>query len=104
MTLTLRSTFNRLLLGCLTLTLCAGALAYAVNAQDAALGRAYFDGNQQLRAQILGHDEDLPAEAARCINCHEGSSAVGPALDARLLLQPAARRGGPPSRYDETSF
>jgi hypothetical protein len=102
--MTLQSTFNRLLLGCLTLTLCASALAFAFNAQDTTLGRAYYDGQSELMAQVLGHDEPLPPAAARCINCHEGSNAPGPELDARLLLQPTARRGGPPSRYDEASF
>ncbi|MBL8330295.1 MAG: hypothetical protein JNJ71_15755 [Rubrivivax sp.] len=104
MSLTLRSAPNRLLLGGVIMALCGGALAFAMSAEDAALGRALYDGQRALPAQLRGHDEALPAHAARCINCHEGSSAIAPALSARSLLQPQARRGGPPSHYDEASF
>ena len=100
----LQSALNRLLLGGIGLVLCGGALAYAMHAQEAALGRALYDGQHDLNAQLQGHDEPLPPLAARCINCHEGAGALAPRLDARHLLQPQARRGGPPSRYDEDSF
>jgi hypothetical protein len=67
-------------------------------------GAELYDGRRALVARLRGHDEALPPAAARCINCHEGPQAIGPALDGQLLLQKQARRGGPPSRYDELSL
>lgn len=104
MNLRLGSVFQRLLLGTVTVSLCGGAVACAMSAQLSSHGRALYDGQRALSAQVAGHDDPLPADAARCINCHEGSGAIAPALNARLLLKPQARRGGPPSLYDEAAF
>lgn len=104
MNLRLGSGFQRWLLGAVTVSLCGGALAYAMGAQVSSQGRAMYDGQKALSGQVIGHDDALPAAAARCINCHEGSTAIAPRLDASLLLKPQARRGGPPSRYDEAAF
>jgi hypothetical protein len=95
---------GRLLPVSLVLALCASAVALAISAQHASLGRSYYDGTRTLSARIAGHDDLLPPSAVGCINCHEGSTALGRALDGRRLLQAHARRGGPPSRYDESSF
>jgi hypothetical protein len=104
MNLRLGSRFHRLLLGAVTVSLCGGALGYAMGAQVSTAGRALYDGQQALSAHVFGHDDPLPPLAARCINCHEGIGAIAPRLDAQLLLNPQARRGGPPSRYDEAAF
>jgi len=82
----------------------AGVLAAATAAlvawQGRAEGAALYEGRRALVARVSGHDRPLPAEAARCVNCHEGAQAVGPALNERNLAQALPRRGGPPSRYD----
>jgi hypothetical protein len=58
----------------------------------------------------------LPLHAAICVNCHATGSAsptppanrttqsFGPLLSPAWLKQSIPRRGGPPSRYDETTF
>jgi hypothetical protein len=102
--MSLRSALNRLLLGGVTLALCGGALAYAMNAQDAVYGHALYVGEHELNGQLPDEAAPLPRDVARCINCHEGADDVAPALNARHLLQPQARRGGPPTRFDETRF
>lgn len=76
------------------------------------LGQALFEGSppqpdRQLAGRIAGHDRDLPPEAARCANCHTstpGTAGFGPALHAGTLVQALARRGGPPSTYEEASL
>ena len=110
------------------------ASAAAWSAPDAALlerGRQLFHGEAPLAGRITGHTSDLPPQASRCANCHArgtappagvgrslpaasststasasaaAASSFGPALDATLLLRDVARRGGPPSRYDEAAF
>jgi hypothetical protein len=77
-------------------------------------GRRLFHGEVPLRAAIVGHDERLPTDAARCANCHENAptpragdaalETLGPALDRVSLTSLAPRRGGPPSSYDQRSF
>ncbi|KNZ33214.1 MAG: hypothetical protein AD742_08045 [Methylibium sp. NZG] len=100
--------------------LLASAAGAAAQAPDAERGRRLFHGELPLTAKIAGHTSALPAQASRCVNCHAAGSApppspsagassastssFGPALDARLLLQDARRRGGPPSRYDEAAL
>lgn len=96
---------HALLLMALGLALSASLVAHAFSVPDVAAGRALFVGEtSELRAQVAGHDDDLPLAAARCINCHEGPGAIGPRLNAPQLLESQARRGGPPSRYDEATF
>jgi hypothetical protein len=80
------------------------------------LGRAIFVGEQAVDARMVGHQQRLPAEAARCVNCHVHRDAArylppgdaglgfGPALDAAWLTGLRTRRGGPPSRYDRAAF
>jgi hypothetical protein len=103
----------------------ACAAAAAAQAPDAERGRRLFSGDLPLTGAILGHSAALPAQASRCANCHAAGSAppsagraasaagtaisapapsFGPALNAKLLLQPAPRRGGPASRYDEAAL
>lgn len=59
-------------------------------------------------ANLAGDDSNLPELATRCVNCHDAGSsaqsAFAPALNAAALRQLHARRGGPPSRYDESSL
>ena len=59
-----------------------------------------------LRARLAGDDSALPGLATRCSNCHEPNAqgAFAPVLNAATLTQAQARRGGPPSHYDEASL
>lgn len=94
----------RTLMGTLTLLLCGGALATVLDLHGAAQGQAWYDGSAPLVGRLQGHDDLLPPQALRCVNCHTGDRSLGPALGARQLLEPQARRGGPPTAYDATSF
>jgi hypothetical protein len=80
-------------------------------------GEQAFEGRSPLSARIDGHESTLPARASACANCHRPSASpaggdgtpapaasLGPRLTRAGLLEPAARRGGPPSRYDEAAF
>lgn len=93
--------------------------AGTAGAAERARGQALFVGAEPLRGTIHGHQNALPAHAARCVNCHApGSSSAtlqpasaapantsfAPLLTATYLLGPIARRGGPPSAYDEATF
>ena len=78
----------------------AGATATLEMWQRRADGAALYEGRQPLVAHVSGHEQPLPALAARCANCHEGAQAIAPALNERTLAQALPRRGGPPSRYD----
>jgi hypothetical protein len=83
-----------------------------------ARGRELFAGTAALRGTIAGHAGALPPQGTRCVNCHAVGSAApvaapasgaqaasfGPLLTRHGLTQPQARRGGPPSRYDEAAF
>src|SRR5262245_27130647 len=84
------------------------ALLGAAPAPVLELGGRLYRGEAALTARMTGHNENLPLEAVRCINCHkrEGEPAAqpvtenfGPPLGAGLG-RPTVRRGGPPSRYD----
>ncbi len=81
-----------------------GAIAAATATLEAwqrrADGAALYEGRQPLVARVSGHEQPLPALAARCANCHEGAQAIAPALTERTLAHAQPRRGGPPSRYD----
>lgn len=83
---------------------CAAAAAWTFEASAQVRGHAIFEGQAEVRAHIQGHDATLPAAASRCANCHAGETPLGEALNATRLMQPQARRGGPPSHYDEASF
>jgi hypothetical protein len=73
-------------------------------------GAALFRGKERLHAKIRGHDDFLPPEAVRCLNCHRTndgprlSRVAAPHLDRSFLTSALPRRSGPPSRYDEPSF
>jgi hypothetical protein len=75
-------------------------------------GHDLFSGAAPLRGSIIGHNNALPPQGARCINCHAVGSAApaassasfGPLLTRRHLTGLVARRGGPPSRYDQRAF
>lgn len=77
-------------------------------------GADLFGGAAPLRGTIDGHSNPLPPHAARCINCHAvgsagpsgsaSASSFGPLLSPQRLTGLIARRGGPPSRYDGSSF
>ena len=80
-------------------------------------GRQLFRGEASLlgdlRGQLAGHGEDLPAMATRCTNCHafgerldapSKSLEYAPRLNRHGLTQPLPRRGGPPSAYDAASL
>jgi cytochrome c553 len=59
-------------------------------------------------AHLAGDESNLPGLATRCVNCHDANSgaqsAFAPALNAAALTQLHSRRGGPPSRYDQSSL
>jgi len=84
--------------------LLAAATAAFLALQGRAEGAALYEGRQPLVARVSGHEQPLPALATRCVNCHEGAQAIGPALNERTLAQPLPRRGGPPSRYDAAAL
>ncbi|MFM2347474.1 MAG: hypothetical protein RL654_2227 [Pseudomonadota bacterium] len=71
-------------------------------------GEALWRGERPLAGQIAGHAQAMPVAALRCINCHGGGLGAvpgsAPRLDAATLTRPLARRGGPPSVYDERAF
>lgn len=66
-------------------------------------GAALFDGRAPLRAKLSGHDNWLPPEVARCVNCHN-TAGYAPPLRGADLRQAQARRGGPPSSYDAAAL
>lgn len=83
-------------------------------------GDALFQGAVPLSARIVGHDQDLPRDTARCSNCHPAQAlrarqptsvasaspveTFGPVLSRASLTLPAPRRGGPQSLYDQAAF
>jgi hypothetical protein len=78
-------------------------------------GQDLFNGAAALSGTIVGHTNALPPLSARCVNCHAAGSAgpasaasapgsFGPLLTRRHLTDAVARRGGPPSRYDQAAF
>ena len=73
-------------------------------------GENIFVGKESLPAKIAGHQEALPPQAARCINCHApaqskaGKTESAPSLSSTWLQQAQARRGGPVFSYDRESF
>ena len=111
--------------------LAALALGACTGRDDAlaARGKALFEGDVALTARLVGHDQPLPVQATRCVNCHEaaatgaaGSAAAAaaraaantgwsaplartaPPLDRARLTQPRSRRGGPASAYDAAAL
>lgn len=93
-----------------TIALIVGAIHLLRSGSLLADGSDLFEGRKPLAGKLVGHSESLPAQALRCANCHsrgQGAPAdtgYGPALSARHLTQALARRGGPPSTYDEAGF
>jgi hypothetical protein len=75
---------------------------------SARLGEQLFVGREPLKGAIVGHEEALPAFASKCVNCHDLAASdkadYGSKLTRAALLEAAARRGGPPSRYEAGSF
>lgn len=85
--------------------------ASAPAAQDALRpGQQLFYGEVDLHGRIRTHVVDLPPQVVRCGNCHavrdgpDVPRSLAPRLTRNLLLEPLARRGGPPSRYDFARF
>lgn len=81
----------------------------AVDAAVVRAGAALWRGERPLSGHITGHANPLPSSVVRCINCHgdtarDSSSNTIPVLTVRHLHEAAARRGGPPSRYDAAAF
>ncbi|WP_233805101.1 hypothetical protein [Paraburkholderia sp. HP33-1] len=71
------------------------------------LGREIFSGQRTLVAHLRDDDRILPDSAVRCINCHDhadDTASFAPPLTSRYLLSDTRRRGGPPSRYNLSSF
>jgi hypothetical protein len=77
-------------------------------AESSARGERLFIGQEPLKGAIVGHDHALPAFASKCVNCHDLAASekanYGSKLIPAALLEAAARRGGPPSRYEPGSF
>lgn len=80
-------------------------------------GERIFKGDAPVVAHVSGYGKPLTTEASRCANCHEigdeggrrraessATEPIGPALSVEALTREAARRGGPPSSFDEASF
>jgi hypothetical protein len=73
-------------------------------------GRNLFFGAAALRGRIATHPNMLPGTVLRCANCHaqgrgpDVARSVAPRLDRAWLVEPQARRGGPPTRYDGAAF
>jgi hypothetical protein len=78
-------------------------------------GLQLYAGAAPLQGTITGHAAPLPPAATRCINCHaqgtagprgaaSAASSFGPLLTRERLTQRIARRGGPPSAYDEAAL
>ncbi len=99
----------------LGLDLAVSAQAQAADSTAPSRGAQLYDGRLVLTGQLRGHEQALPAVALRCSNCHEPSrqplrdddvaaSSFAPRLDHTSLTLPQARRGGPPSRYDQAAF
>lgn len=90
------------------LWLVAVSAAQTPAGSSARRGERLFHGEEPLRGAIVGHDDALPAHASKCVNCHDlaaGRQAkYGSILRRAALLEAAARRGGPPSRYEAGSF
>ncbi|EDZ97949.1 conserved hypothetical protein [Burkholderia sp. H160] len=79
----------------------------ADSSQSMELGREIFSGQRALAAHLRDDDRMLPDNAVRCINCHghaDNAVSFGPPLTSQYLLSDTRRRGGPPSRYDLSSF
>jgi hypothetical protein len=86
------------------------AVGVAAAAHPWTRGYALYHGYEPLSGRIAGHDNDLPAAAARCSNCHDAVTGgqqitrqIAP-LNWAALTQPASRRGGPAFAYSEASF
>lgn len=93
------------------LALAASAAVHAQAERAADRGAQLYDGRLPLTATVRGHTQVLPAQASRCINCHEPSrqpgqndAAFAPRLDRASLTSVQQRRGGPTSAYDEGSL
>jgi hypothetical protein len=73
-------------------------------------GRDLFMGREALRGRIRNHASSLPPDVVVCSNCHaprrerRPEASRAPRVDRALLLEPHARRGGPPSVYTEQAF
>jgi len=74
-------------------------------------GRKLFAGELPMPALLAGHTEQLPSYASRCVNCHAAKATAttptatfGTALSAASLEQTKSRRGGPPSRFELSTF
>ncbi|MGF6917328.1 hypothetical protein [Paraburkholderia sp. 40] len=96
---------------CVTAAVFLVAVTPAANGADSSqsmeLGRDIFSGQHALAAHLRDDDRMLPDNAIRCINCHghaDNAASFGPPLTSQYLLSDTRGRGGPPSRYDLSSF
>lgn len=101
-----------------TLTALAGAFKFASTGDDniklrsqIELGEKIFLGQVPLNGKLAGHQDNLPGQVAKCVNCHAptqnrrpGQYEYAPLLTPSWLLQPHVRRGGPAFAYDQRSF
>jgi len=90
------------------LTLLLAACTSGAVGEGVERGGRLFRGDEVLHASIRGHAAELPADAARCVNCHRPRAAVGgqdigtslgPDVFGPRLTKALPRRGGPPSSY-----
>jgi hypothetical protein len=95
-------------IGLAALWLSVVATAQTPAESSARRGERLFIGEEALKGTIVGHDAALPAFASKCVNCHDLAASekanLGSKLTRAALLEAAARRGGPPSRYEPASF
>ena len=112
-----RAAYSVLRLGLLILGAAAAACAATAPAATAPAtqdtlrpGQQLFYGEVDLHGRIRTHLVDLPPQVVRCGNCHavrdgpDVPRSLAPRLTRNLLLEPFARRGGPPSHYDFARF
>jgi hypothetical protein len=76
------------------------------------VGKKLYEGELPLVGRLAGDETALPTDATRCANCHPrsdglgdgGAPAFGPPLTRAAMSVSRQRRGGPPTRYEETTF
>ena len=113
----------------LTTALLASGLVFGWAKQQEAtraeLGRQLFSADPNgagiPSGRLVGHENDLPVAATRCMNCHvagaahpgpflanatqaNASNQFGTPLNAQTLTLRQPRRGGPASAYDVASM
>ncbi len=97
-------------LGTLHVTGCARDNAQAAEQHLIERGHRIFIGSESINARIDGHQDQLPAQVTKCINCHtptprpQKDDQFAPILNASWLMQARPRRGGPAFAFTRDSL